>query len=207
MVRRSTIVLILVFVLLVGFAWILQHYQGNMSKVTATMTPTNPIAYLFNFNGKQVANISISDSAGNQIEFYLDSSTGKWAIKSMSSEQADSDQIASIVKQLADLQAVDVLSPPPSLESMGLVTPAYTINFLTSDGGQLTTHVGSVTPIGKGYYVRIGANTIVIVDKLVLEGILNVLTNPPLLATPTPQVVSTEIISPTQNNSIGTPVP
>jgi hypothetical protein len=207
MVRRTTFIVIVVFALLVGFAWILQRYQANKSEVTATMTPTPTIAYLFNLNGKQVDHISIADSSGNKIEFYLDSSTGIWAIKDLPSEQADSVQIESIAAQIINLQADESLSQPPPLESMGLDKPAYTLSMLTSDGGQLATRVGSLTPIGKGYYVSVGSNTIVIVDKSVREGILAVLTAPPLVTTATPEIIATEIESPTQNIMIGTPAP
>jgi hypothetical protein len=207
MVRRSTLILVVVFVILVGFAWILQHNQTNQQEIVATTMPTTTAAYLYNLNGRQVDDINITDSSGNQVEFYLDSTSGNWVIRDKPTEQADSFQIESITAQLLVLQAVETLIQPPPLNSIGLELPTYTITLTTADGGQLVTNVGSITPIGSGYYVKVGTDKIVIVDKVVMDDVLSLLTNPPLLPTATPEAVFTEPVSPTESINIGTPTP
>jgi hypothetical protein len=207
MVRRSTLILLVVFVILVGFAWILQHNQTNKQEAVATMTPTTTTAYLYNLNGRQVDDINIAASSGNQVDFFLDSTSGNWSIRDLPIEQADSLQIESKTAQLMALQAVETLVEPPPLDSIGLETPAYIITMTTADGGQLITNIGSVTAIGSGYYVKVGQDKVVIVDKVVMDDILSLLTNPPLLPTATPDVVSTEPVSPTESIIIGTPTP
>ncbi len=207
MVRRSTLILLVVFALLVGIAWILQRNQTNKQEIAATMTPTTTVAYLYNLSGRQVDDINITDSYGNQVEVYLDSASGNWAIRNLPIEQADSIQIESITAQLLALQAVETLIQPPPLDSIGLEAPTYTINITTTDGGQLVVNVGSITPIGTGYYVKVGSDRIVIVDKVVMDDIVNSLSNPPLLPTATPEVVSTEPVSPAESLSTGTPMP
>jgi hypothetical protein len=207
MVRRSTLILLVVFIILVGFAWILQHTQTNKQEAAATMTPTTTAAYLYNLNGRQVDDVNITDISGNQVEFYLDTTSGNWAIRDLPIEQADSFQIESKTAQLLALQAVETLVQPPPLDSIGLGTPIYTITMTTADGGQWITNVGSVTAIGSGYYVKVGPDKIVIVDKVVMDDVLSLLTNPPLLPTATPEVVITDPVSPTESIFIGTPTP
>jgi hypothetical protein len=207
MVRRSTLILLVVFAILVGFAWILQHNQTNKQEATATPTVITPVAYLYNLSGKQVDGINISDSSGNQIELYRDSTGGSWAIRDLPVEQADTIQIDSIAAQLFALQAVDTLVKSLPLDTIGLATPAYTINITTTDGGQLVTSVGAVTPIGTGYYVKVGSNKIVIVDKVMMDEVLSLLSNPPLLPSANPEVLSTEQVSPADSVTAGTPAP
>jgi hypothetical protein len=207
MVRRSTLILLVVFAILVGFAWILQRNQTNKKEADANTTPTKTVSELFNLTGRQVNDINISDSSGNQAEFYLDSTSGNWAIKGLPIDQADSFQIESITAQLTALQAVETLTQPPPLDSIGLVEPSYTIIMTTSDGAQLVVRVGDVTPIGSGYYVKVGSDMIVIVDKVVMDDVLGLLTTPPTLSTAIPEVVTTEPVSQDESVSTGTPAP
>lgn len=207
MVRRPTWILLVVFALLVGFAWFFQRYQANKADDAATATPTTPPANLYDLTNIQVDEIKITDAKGDKIDLYRDSGSSNWAIADVPVDQADSHQIESISTQLYSLQVQETLTQTPPLDSIGLVTPAYTITMTTSDGTQLITYVGTQTAIGSGYYVRVDSGQVVIVDKVVLDDILNLLNNPPLLPTATPEVTSTETASPTEPGGQGTPTP
>src|SRR4030065_631286 len=207
MLRRSTWILLLILVALIGFTWLFQRYQKDKADNKATVTPTVPLSDLYALDGTEVNHIKIADSSGNQIEVYRDISTDQWAIADIPVEKADSFQIESISGQLFALQAQETLTDTPPLESIGLVTPTYTITMTTLDGAQLITYVGSPTPIGSGYYCRVGTGQVVIIDKLVMDDIVNLLTNPPLLPTPTPEVTSTESASATDVGIQVTPTP
>lgn len=207
MVRRSTWILIIILVILVGFAWVFPRYRANKAENTATASPTAALPNLYNLTGTQVNKITISDSSGNRIGFYRDAGSTQWAIEDVPADQVDSFQIESVSAQLFALQAQMSLTETPPLDSVGLVTPAYTITMTTLNGGQLITYVGSKTPIGSGYYVQVNSGKVMIVDKLVMDDILNLLTNPPLLPTPTPEVTPTETTTPTENGTLGTPTP
>jgi hypothetical protein len=207
MLRRSTWILLLIFAALVGFTWLFQRYQADKAANSATATPTIPLSNLYALDNTQVNDIKIADSSGNQIEVYKDPLSDQWAITGVPVEEADSFKIESISGQLFALQAQETLTDTPPLESIGLVIPAYVITITTSQGAQLVTNVGSSTPIGSGYYCRVGTGQVVIVNKLVLDDILGLLTNPPLLPTPTPEVTATESVSPTDSGFQVTPTP
>jgi hypothetical protein len=207
MVRRSTWILLVVFAILVGFAWFFQRYQANKADNAATATPTTSPINLYDLTNTKVDNINITDNAGDKIDLYRDLGSSNWAIAGIPVDQADGFKIESISTQLVSLQIQETLTQTPPLDAIGLVSPAYTITMTTSDGTQLITYVGTQTAIGSGYYVRVGSGPVDIVDKVVMDDILNMLKNPPLLPTATPEVTSTETASPTEQGGQGTPTP
>jgi len=207
MVRRPTWILLVVFAILVGFAWFFQRYQANKADNAATTTPTTSPANLYDLTNIQVDEINITDNAGDKIDLYRDSGSSNWAITDVPVDQADSFKIESISTQLLSLKIKETLTQTPPLDSIGLVTPAYTITMATSDGMQIITYVGTQTAIGSGYYVRVDSGQVVIVDKVVMDDVLNLLKNPPLLPTATPDVSALETASPIEPGSQATPTP
>lgn len=207
MVRRTTWIILVIFVFLAGFAFYFQRSQTNKAENAATTTPTTPPTYLYSLANAKLNEIKITNTAGDKIDLYRDAGSSNWVIADIPADQANSFQIESISSQLADLKAQETLTDMPALDSVGLVTPTYTITMTTTDGTQLITYVGSQTAIGTGYYVRVGTGPVAIVDKVVMDDILNLLTNPPLLPTATPEVTPTETVSPTGPASQVTPTP
>jgi len=207
MVRRSTWILLIIFIALAGAVYFFQRYQTQKTDNAATATPSATPVKVYNLSGAQVEDIKISDSSGNALDLYKDQASSKWAVANVPVEKADSFQIESISAQLFDLQAQETFTQTPPLDSVGLITPTYTITMTTTGGSQTITSVGSQTPTGSGYYIRVNAGQVIIVDKIILDDILHLLSNPPLLATPTPEVTPTGTISPTNSGTKGTPTP
>ncbi len=207
MVRRSTWILLVMFIVLATAVYLFQRYQAQKTDNTATATPTATPVKVYNLNGAQVENIKLSDSSGNALDLYKDQASSKWAISGVPVEKADSFQIESISAQLFDLQAQETFTQTPPLDSIGLITPTYTITMTTTGGSQTITSVGSQTPTGSGYYIRVNSGQVIIVDKLIMDDILHLLSNPPLLTTPTPEVTPTETTLPTDSGTKGTPTP
>ena len=191
MVRRTTWIVLLVFGLLVLFAWLLPRLQSNNAEGTAPASPTATVARLYDLTASQVDEINIVNSSGDTIEFTRDPEAKSWVIKDLPAEQADSPKIESVSTQLLSLQAIDTLTQPPPLDSIGLVNPAYTITMVTTDGKQIATYVGSISAIGTGYYMRVNNGPVVIVDNVIMDDVLKLLKDPPVMATPTPEVTTT----------------
>jgi hypothetical protein len=196
MVRRSTWILLIVFGLLVLFAWLFQRYQANKTNNTATATPTALPTKLYNLTSAEVSSINIADNTGKNIELYRDAGSSNWAIKDVPINQADSQQIDSISNQLLSIQVQDTLTQSLSLDPYGLAAPTSAITMTTTDGSQVVTAVGALTAIKNGYYVRIDSGPVVIVTNVTIDDVLNLLKKPPLLATTTPEVTVTETGTP-----------
>jgi hypothetical protein len=207
MVRRSTLIVLLIFVVLVGFAILFQRNQANKAANVATATSTVAPVYLFNLGDAQVDDIKISDNTGKNIDLYRDQLTSKWAITNLPADQADSAKIDNISSQLRSMQIQETITQTVPLASIGLDSPAYTLTLTTSAGALFTTYVGIQTAIGSGYYVRDANGKIAIIDKTPLDSILQLLESPPLLPTATPEVTPTGTSAPTLSTSQGTPTP
>jgi hypothetical protein len=207
MVRRSTWILLILFAVLVGFAWLFQRYQTNKAGNAATATPTTSLVKLYDLTNFKVNDINITDNAGTKIDLYQLPGSSNWAITNVPVEKADSTKIGSISAELFSLKTQESLTQSPPLDSIGLATPAFTITMTTTDGAQLITYVGTQTAIGTGYYARVDSGSVVIVDKVAMDDILSLLKNPPMLPTATPVVTPTGTAKPTDLGILGTPTP
>ncbi len=207
MVRRSTWIVLGLFVLVIGFALIFERFQANKTEVTATATPVVAAVKLYDVTNTQVNEIIITASGGGKIDLYRDPETSNWVITDVPVDQADSAQIDSISQQLLSLQIQETFTQTLTLASIGLETPAYTITLTTVDGNQIITEIGSPNAIGDGYYVRVDSGQVVLVDKVVLDDVISFINQPPVLPTPTPEVTSTVTVSSTEAGGLATPTP
>ncbi len=207
MVRRTTFLVVLALVVLVGFAFFFQRYQSNKAAGQPTTTPQATAAPLYNLGGAAVTDVLISSQAGDTIELFRDAGKANWAIKGLPPEQADALAIDNAITPLLSLQVLQTLSQSPALESVGLASPAYTITLTTADGQQVVTHVGSLNAVGTGYYVQVGSGPVMIADNVILDDVLKFLSSPPLVATPTPQASGTPNGTPLAPGLPSTPTP
>jgi hypothetical protein len=207
MVRRSTWIVLGLFVLVIGFALIFERFQANKIELTATATPVAAAEKLYDVTNSQVNEILIAAGGGDKIDLYRDPETSNWAITDVPVDQADSAQIDSISQQLLSLQIQETFTLTLALASIGLATPTYTITMTTTDGNQIITEIGSPNAIGDGYYVRVDSGPVVLVDKVVMDDVISLLTKPPMLPTPTPEVTSTVTITSTEAGGQATPTP
>jgi len=185
MIRRSTWVLLVILALLVGFTFLFQRNQAKKAEITVTATPTVQRAVLFDVESSQVIGIDITDSSGSLLKLYKDLVTATWAIRDVPMEQADALQIEANVEQLLASQIIETLTQPPPLDSIGLAKPVYSITVTTSDGSEVVAYGGALTPVGNGYYARVNSGPVVVVGKTGMDSAIEMLSNPPLLPTPT----------------------
>lgn len=185
MIRRSTWILLVIFALMVGFTFLFQRNQAKKAEITITPAPTVQRAVLFNVESSQVIGIDVSDSSGSLVNLYKDQVAAAWAIRDVPMEQADALQIEANMEELLASQIIETLTQPPPLDSIGLENSIYIITVTTSDGSEVVATVGALTPVGNGYYARVGSGPVVVVEKTGMDSAIEMLTNPPLLPTPT----------------------
>jgi hypothetical protein len=207
MVRRSTWILLAVFVLLVGFAWLFQRYQTKKVENLSTATPTVAAVSVFNINGTQVDLVDISDSSGGKVEFKLKPETNQWSLADEPSDQVDSFLIGSNLAQLFAITAQETITQTIPLDAIGLAFPTFTIKLTTTDGEIIQMYIGSVTPVGEGFYVRVDSGPIIIVDKAVMDGVIDMFLSPPLIATFTPEISTPVTVLPANSGILITSTP
>jgi hypothetical protein len=184
MVRRSTWILLLIFILLAGAAWALNRFlpKDNAQPGDAQETPGR----LFSFTESDVTGLRVSDAAGVTVALQKDAS-GQWALSEPPAEQTDTERASQAVNQLATLDIVTRLDPDFSLDQGGLVNPAYILAIDLADGKKINASIGRETTIGTGYYVKVDDEPVQVVRKFGLDNLLRLLDEPPVVQTPTPE--------------------
>jgi hypothetical protein len=203
MIRRTTWIVLVLLGALVLLAWFVQRSQARQTAGTATITPIATAENVFDLSNMTISEIIISNKNGKSVDFLYDSASTIWTIKDIPADQADSSQIESISKELNSLQVMESLLVNPPLDSIGLANPEYTITIRTAEGKQIVVYIGSLSAIETGYYIQVDSGPIMIVDKFIMDDVIKLLTEPPLIETATPDVTGT-LIAP---ESINTPTP
>jgi hypothetical protein len=182
MIRRSTLVLLVVFVALAAGAILWQRSQDQKGTSEATATPGSQL--LFHFKGN-INGLRLERASGGVLELSRDAQ-GAWALTYPKAEETDVAAVEGAVSQLISVPVLSTLEEGPSMEAAGLATPAYRLLINLDDGSQVVMNIGNVTPTGTGYYVLVSQQGMSIVSKYSLEPILKLLDNPPVKLASTP---------------------
>jgi len=184
MIKRNTWIVLLIFAVVVVFAYFFPKIkQATAKKVVAT--PTTSISSLFTFENTQIASLRIQDSQGKAVAVKRDEA-GLWVLTEPTGD-TDSDAVDSTVNQLVALQPQVNLDPVTDMSIYGLSKPVYYIYVTLNGGEKHTIIVGDVTPTKSGYYIRLDENPPQVVGKYNLDAILGMLSKPPFKPTATPQ--------------------
>jgi hypothetical protein len=181
MIRRPTLVAVVVFALLVAVLVFWQRSQENKPpEPTATSAQTN----LFDPDA-DVVSMRLQKVGGQVVELQRDDQ-GIWELTWPEGEETDVDAVESAVTQLLSLRTLSTMQKVPDLEVIGLDPPAYRLLLTLSDGQQITINVGSATPTASGYYVLVSGRPLYVVSKFGLETFLELADSPPIVPEPTP---------------------
>jgi hypothetical protein len=193
MVRRSTWIVLGIFILLAAAAvlWPRLQKENETQEPTPTVQPDQPL--IFDLDSQDMLWIQFADAAGEQIEVERESAEADWVVVGESPEISDSFRIGSIAGQLLAMRATRTFETELGVDTVGLDNPAYTITIRTTSGDEIVARIGNLTAVGSGYYIQVDDDPVVIVAKLVLDEILSILTEPPLMPTPTPEVAETAL--------------
>jgi hypothetical protein len=196
MLRRSTLIVLGIFALLILgiFAW--QRYGQTEEPVEATAT-VEITAMVFDLGIQTISSYSISGEDGTAIVFERDQGNNAWFVKDQPAELADVAQIEAGASTLNFLTVSAQLTTRPPLEAMGLDQPTYLVTLFLNDGKEVLLNVGDETPTGTGYYVQVDNNPAVVVSKAELDTVINLLKTPPLASTYTPTITTTMIATST----------
>ena len=184
MIRRSTWIFIIIFVVLTAVASYWER-SGNQVEVTPTATPR---ISLLDLNVSSVTRLEILDNQGASLALSKDDA-GNWIIEEPVGEIDTSIDLSSKIESFITVRALSALDSPPPGDASGLYGGAYTITLSLSGDDQRTVVVGSETVTGSGYYVQVN-DTVFVVDKFTIENLVDLLQNPPYItpeATETPE--------------------
>jgi len=182
MIRRTTWILLGIFLILLV---VLLFLQRSGPKGEAETTPTEAVTFLFDPQGKSITGLRIADGTGHAVE--VQKVAGSiWTLLEPVGEQADTGRIESAIEQAGSLRVLATLETALELDTIGLNPAAYQITITLDNEQQQTAFVGNLTATQSGYYAFLLGQPEVVVDKINIDGLLELLTNPPIMRTPTP---------------------
>jgi hypothetical protein len=200
MIRRPTLVILAIFIVLLGVAYYLQR---NPLPSTSNATSTPQPALLPNVEESKIAKIEFTDKDGHTVTLGRDEK-GVWAL-TQPQEPTDVSKAEALISQLVDLKILNTLASAPPGQATGLETPADTITVNMNGGDQYLIKLGSPIPTGSGYYLTVNDGPVLVVSKYGVESVVGIISNPPVQATATPEVAPTLEATGPAATSVGTP--
>ena len=202
MIRRSTVVYIVVLMIVAGAYFYLKFRKEPTADVLLTPEPTVQVSYLFTANEGVPTGIRIMSKEGETVEVARDANQ-VWALSQPIEAKADQASAEAAATQVTTMRILDKVSVDPKV--VGLDSPAYSLTVKFNNNVERTVNIGVVTPSESGYYVQnASGGDVLIVSKSALDSLLMLLTNPPYLETLTPGPTATETPLPTTPTHIPT---
>lgn len=187
MIRRSTLIVVGLFIAVLALAIYLQRTGKKL--VAETPTPTQPAA-LLSLERDSIGRLQIEASDGRIVELER-AADGTWRVLQPKNEAADASTIDSALTNLLSLSITSAINPPPPASSTGLDRPQYVIRISSEGSGDQAIQVGNVTPVGSGYYVKLEDGRVLVTGKFGVDEILKLVLNPPYALTVSPEITST----------------
>jgi hypothetical protein len=186
MIRRSTVVYIVILLTLAGVVYFL-NTREQTGEPEATTEPTGEISYLFPAEEGVPISIAIKAKTGETVGVARNEENA-WMVTlpiEARAEQGSSEAAASQITTMRVLDRIPQIEP----EVVGLKEPEYVLNVRFNTGTERTVYVGVVTPTESGYYVQDSSGgEVLIVSKSSVDSLLRMLSSPPYAETPTPSL-------------------
>lgn len=187
--RRSTIVILLVFVLTAGVYYYLNN-RPEPAQIEVTFEPaepTEPVEYLFNAADGLATGIRIESQDGSVVEM-IRNAEAVWEVKLPIEATADQGSVEAAASQLATVRILDRLSATVKPADVGLELPQYILTLTFAGDVERKANIGVMTPSESGYYAQmVGSNEIVMVSRSAVDALIGLLVAPPYaVETPVP---------------------
>lgn len=189
MIRRSTIVYLVLLLALVGVYVYLNNRAEPAAdtELTATIEPTAEVSYLFPAEAGTPSSIRMEAKSGEIVEIARDAENA-WVLIQPIEAKADQGMAEAAASQVTTTRILDRV-PDIDPQVVGLEVPEYILTIKFTSGVERTVEIGNVTPSESGYYVRDANDEVVIVSRGAIDSLLGLLQNPPYLETPTPSPI------------------
>jgi Domain of unknown function (DUF4340) len=208
MIRRSTVVYIVLLLALAGTYYYLNH-RAKPADIEVTAEPSADIqqGYLFTPADGTPSSIRIESKAGQTVEIARGADNA-WTLTQPIEAKADQGEAEAAASQIATMSILDSV-PEIDPKIVGLETPEYVLTVNFTNGVERTVDIGVITPTESGYYVRDAEGKVIIISRSAIDSLLGLLDNPPYLETLTPSPISSTATSTplpaSQTPEFGTP--
>lgn len=180
MVRKPTLILLIILGLLIGLVF---YLQKNPLPSAASQTPsaTAPVQLIDGLNSSSINTIALIQKDGATVLVSKDTQ-GAWMVGDSEKQAADRAKAEQARSEIAGMRALAVLPADSPLADIGLDNPTFIITLITAQNEQIEVRVGKKTSIGNGYYVQVDKKAPVVVDNMAVEtfvSLMNEMIAPP----------------------------
>ncbi|HET9913550.1 MAG TPA: hypothetical protein VFQ13_16760, partial [Anaerolineales bacterium] len=165
MIRRSTVVYLVLLLALVGLYLYLNNREETPAdtELTATVEPTEEVTYLFPATEGTPSRIRMEAKSGEVVEVARDAENA-WMVNQPIEGKAEPGAAEAAASQLTTIRVLDRV-PDVDPKIIGLEVPEYVLTIKFTGGAEHIVEIGSVTPSESGYYVRDADGKIVTVSR------------------------------------------
>jgi hypothetical protein len=188
MIRRSTVVYIILFLALAGTYYYLNH-RAKPADIAVTAEPSAETqqAYLFTAADGTPSSIRVESKAGQTVEIARGADNA-WKLTQPIESKADQGAAEAAASQITTMSILDTV-PEIDPKLVGLETPEYVLTVNFTNGVERTVDIGVITPTESGYYVRDAEGKVIIISRSAIDSLLALLETPPYLETLTPNPI------------------
>ena len=162
---RSTLVLLVLFLAIGGYAWFVERERPPASEADAN-------EQAFDVEARRITSLTVNAENGDVTELTRTEGEIDWIVTAPVETEADDNAATAIATTLAALEIRRVVEEEAAdLALFGLAEPPVSVTFATPDGEPTTLSVGDETPTGGERYAAFG-NRVILVAAFV-ESTLN----------------------------------
>jgi hypothetical protein len=214
MIKRSTVVMVILLAALAGLAYYLQQPNNAIKNSLASIgtTPTTPpLGTLLPPNAGPLSQLRVQSADGQSATLINKATVWTLTIGAGQPGPAEQAVVQQALNQLLGLSVTNRVQPTGAdLSPYGLDKPAYLVTCVISDGSSVILKIGKPTVTDSNYYIQREDGSIVTADKTGIDMVINLLRQPPYPATATsPPVTETETTTPVPTSAetpAGTPI-
>lgn len=187
MIRRSTLIVLGVFVVALAALFLLQSMPNSPLSPASTPPATPQPNLVTGWKESDITVLVNNQATGNEIRLEK-KSDGSWT--TANGAKIDAGVAGQITSEILAIRVVNTLPLETTLASLKLDNPVQKIIIQGAGGKTATLSIGSVTPTQSGYYVKVDNNAPVIVNKDAVDTLLQ-LFEQAIAPTPTPTLDTT----------------
>lgn len=171
MIRRSTLVLVIIFGVLLLLAVGLQQKWFTSGAITPTPTTIPPI--LDALPKDQLASIQVAIASNTTLT--LSKQSDGWIINEPTGVSVDQSKVNQLISSLYSLKPDGTDLSGKALETFGITPDSQVITLKGQNSKTITLRIGSMTPTQNDYYIQADDHPAVIVPRFSLESVLKLL--------------------------------
>jgi hypothetical protein len=190
MVKKSTLILLIIAAVLVG-AYVWLQNQGSLDFSSQSDEPTaTPLPRFIQLEASNLASLKLTRPEKEDL-MISKSADGRWQINVPGASITEGN-IAQIMTEFNAIQVKQQLNLDLDLTTLGLNNPQYIFTLTQGDGTQHIIKIGNANPLNTDYYAQFDASAPVLVSQGSIDNIISILESAATPPTSTPAPTATD---------------